>query len=54
MKIGDLVNDKRCKTPRYGKTGLVMSVVDDMVLVMWPLSPEMPLWTSVDDLVLIT
>ena len=43
--VGDLVDDTRCSDKSgVGRAGLVMAVVGDMVWVMWPSAPEMPLW----------
>ena len=44
MKVGDLVDDTRCRSPRLGKAGLILSVVGDMAWVRWPSSPHFPLW----------
>jgi len=50
MRIGDLVNDKRCRSPKLGKAGLILSIIGGICWVMWPSSPELPLWVSEDDL----
>jgi len=43
--VGDLVDDTRCSdSSGKGRSGLVLAVVGDKVWVMWPSTPEMPLW----------
>mgnify|MGYP001222361853 CR=1 FL=1 len=44
MKVADLVNDKRCEGTMFGKAGIILAIVGDTCWVMWPDSPEMPLW----------
>ena len=46
MKIGSLVNDKRCNDPKFGKAGIILAVVGNTCWVMWPNNPEMPLWAD--------
>ncbi len=53
MRVGDLVNDKRCKSATLGKSGLILAVVGKMCWVMWPSSPDFPLWAPANELELI-
>jgi len=50
MKVSDLVNDKRCSDTMFGKAGLILAIVGDTCWVMWPTSPDCPLWTPTNDL----
>ena len=50
MKVGDLVNDKRCRNPMFGRAGIVLSIVGDTCWVMWPTAPDHPLWAPIEDL----
>jgi len=50
VKVGDLVDDLRCKGTHHGKAGLVLYVdqFDSTARVRWRSSPEMPLWAPVE------
>ena len=50
MKVGDLVDDVRCKHWNHGKAGLILYVDqhDSTARVRWPRSPEMPLWAPME------
>ena len=50
MEVGSLVNDKRCRSTKFGKAGLILAIVGSVCWVMWPTAPDMPLWASADDL----
>ena len=53
MKVGDLVNDKRCSDTRFGKAGLILAIVGDTCWVMWPNVPDMPLWVREEELEIV-
>ena len=55
MKVGDLVDDLRCKGTHHGKAGLVLYVdhFDETARVRWRSSPEMPLWAPMRHLRLV-
>ena len=51
MKVGDLVDDIRCKSgTKWGKAGLVLYVDqhDSTVRIRWPISPHLPLWVPME------
>ena len=54
MKVGDLVNDSRCKDTPFGKAGIILAIVGDTCWVMWPGSLDCPLWADKEALELIS
>ena len=54
MKVGSLVNDKRCNDTEFGKSGIILAVVGDTCWVMWPRCPDVPLWADKEVLELVS
>jgi len=54
MKVGDLVNDKRCSDTEFGKCGIILAIVGDTCWVMWGLHPDVPLWADKEVLELVS
>ena len=54
MKVGSLVNDKRCSDTEFGKCGIILAIVGDTCWVMWGLHPDVPLWADKEVLELVS